>query len=522
MKRVIVAARVSTDAQAEHGRSIDTQIEAGRRYAAEHGFEVVAEIIDTCSGTIPIRERPGGRQIYDLIDRRAADALIFYTVDRATRDEDMIEIATLRRDVRLAGMELHYVDAGQADLSTLGGIVDTIKAAVAAEERKKIIERNTRGKRAKVEAGHWVGTGAEPFGYRKQGKGQDAHLVIHEGEAAVVRRIFDLYVGTGGQLPLSIWGIAAVLNAEGVKTPARPGRPGRPAGRYWRSCTVYFILKQRTYIGEIHYGEAVGAAPELAIVDAELFDQAQARMKVNGLRARRNRNRDYLLVARIRCACGRAMTARARKGKYLYYACSCLSIPPHARTCHEQSVRADRLDADVWVWLSGLLRDDEHLNAGLDRLAEREAAQLAPKRDQLAKKREKIAQAERRVGRFVAQYSDATKDELKALRAQVREESRKLDDLRAECARLEADLEQGDASATDRARILADAAELRECLEDPDAKERAYILDRLNLRCAMRRDEGGALVADVSCMLAGREWPIAPHASSVIRITTRV
>src|SRR3954465_729546 len=37
-------------------------------------------------------------------------------------------------------------------------------------ERRKIIERTTRGKRDKLSSGLYIGTGRPPFGYRKEGK----------------------------------------------------------------------------------------------------------------------------------------------------------------------------------------------------------------------------------------------------------------------------------------------------------------------------------------------------------------
>ena len=193
--QAVLAARVSSEGQAKYGYSIGTQFKAMREYAAVHGFTVIDEVADDCSGTIPIRERPGGAKLYKYIDGHKADALIFYTLDRATRDEDLIEISILRRDLRQAGIELHWCDSGKSDLGTMGGVIDTLKAAGAAEERKKIVERTRRGKVGKAQAGKWVGNAPEPYGYMRIGKGKTVALVIHEPEAAVARRIFWAYTG---------------------------------------------------------------------------------------------------------------------------------------------------------------------------------------------------------------------------------------------------------------------------------------------------------------------------------------
>ncbi len=133
--RAVLVARVSTPLQAEQGRSIESQFEAMRQYAARIGATVIDELEDDISGVVPIRERKGGQALYRYIDRRECDAVIFYTIDRITRDEDLIEINVLRRDCRNAGIELHYAaDGGKADLTTWGGVIDTLKAAGAAED----------------------------------------------------------------------------------------------------------------------------------------------------------------------------------------------------------------------------------------------------------------------------------------------------------------------------------------------------------------------------------------------------
>ena len=55
-KRAVLYARVSTDEQAEHGYSLQTQIEACQRYAESHGLSVVAMFKDDYTGTKLARE----------------------------------------------------------------------------------------------------------------------------------------------------------------------------------------------------------------------------------------------------------------------------------------------------------------------------------------------------------------------------------------------------------------------------------------------------------------------------------
>lgn len=290
-------------------------------------MEVIAEIQDEVSGAIPIRQRPGGERLYEFIDDRKVDAVIFYTVDRVSRDADVIEIHELRRDIRNAGMELHYVDSGQADLSSLGSIMDHVRAAVAADERKKLEERTTRGRNAKARAGKVVGGGRAPYGYRFA----NGSLEIVEDEAKIVREIFNLYVrGDESGKNLAIGAICRRLNDFGIKS---------PRDKAWQKYTVRSILINETYAGLWHYGKIITehrkvkkrpkeehiAVTVPAIVDRDTWELAQTQRQTNIDLNPRSTKRDYLLRSMFKCGwCGSAMVGVATKSgrrNYGYYQC---------------------------------------------------------------------------------------------------------------------------------------------------------------------------------------------------------
>ncbi|WP_322204672.1 recombinase family protein, partial [Acutalibacter intestini] len=65
----------------------------------------------------------------------------------------------------------------------------------------------------------------------------DGKMVVKEDEAAVIRRIFDLYLqGVGKQ------NIANILNAEGV--------PRRYGQKKWHHTTVDYVVKNERYMGD--------------------------------------------------------------------------------------------------------------------------------------------------------------------------------------------------------------------------------------------------------------------------------
>jgi DNA invertase Pin-like site-specific DNA recombinase len=97
-KKAILYARVSSDEQAEHGYSLPTQLEAMRKYATEHYLQVVAELVDDCSGTIRIYDRPQGKHVLAMLERNEAEALVFHTFDRLSRN--LILVANPRDQIQ--------------------------------------------------------------------------------------------------------------------------------------------------------------------------------------------------------------------------------------------------------------------------------------------------------------------------------------------------------------------------------------------------------------------------------------
>ena len=70
--------RVSTRSQAIDGYSIDFQKEECRKYSARMGFQVTGELVDVCSGAIPMIERPSGNELYNQIAAGSFYHLVMY------------------------------------------------------------------------------------------------------------------------------------------------------------------------------------------------------------------------------------------------------------------------------------------------------------------------------------------------------------------------------------------------------------------------------------------------------------
>jgi site-specific DNA recombinase len=482
-KRTILYTRVSTDEQAEHGYSLQSQLEESRRYAAIHNLVVIAEISDDRSGSI--LERPGLDRLRDMIGQRKIDAVVVFSPDRLTRN--LAHSLLLREEMSQAEVELHFCNRGKTENTPEARMTANIEAVFADYWREKIIESSRRGRLAKAASGKWPCDGHAAYGYCKIGLARDAELAIDEAEAAVIRRIFALYTGAGDGKPMPMSMIAATLTHECV-TPPNRGSGAKHPGKIWHKGTIYKLLDRRAYIGEFTYGEHIIELPELAIVDDETFDAAQRR-RSNG-RARtvvQHRKYDFLLAGHITCTCGMSMSANAmQKGKYRYYSCNSKAIHSRITTCRERKVRAPEAEEMVWAWLKDLLCDEAALEQGIQELTNRSEQDLQETRVRLKTIEGLQAKAVARIERLATAFADEA-DEIvaAALRSQMQAAGREREALNAERELLQAKLVQEEFTENERDEIKRLAGEIGQKLSDPPFEQKRALLNLLDVQITL-------------------------------------
>ena len=506
-KRAIICARVSTLAQAESGHSIPTQFDLMRKYANREGLTVIAEVQDEISGTIPIRLRPGGAKLFEYIDSRTADAVVFFTVDRVTRDEDLIEINTLRRDVRNAGMELHYAnDGGKADLSTLGGMIDTIKAAVAAEERKKIVERTTRGRNQKARDGKIIGAWRAPYGYKRQ----DDALIVDDKEAEIVRWMLNWYAyGDETGKPMPCAAIRRKLAEMHIATPAQGLADARRkrAPFSWNERTLRQILKNETYAGVWRYGKRIGkngqggarkledtiAVTVPAIIDRATWQTAQDRLSEMERTAsgRRANPRQFLLRGMVHCGKCKCSMCAMKNGKHYAYRCT----QRHHRVasvdtkCPQRRVITHILENAVWAWVLDIVTDpvkfEARARAAMD--AEREA--MGPRLARLEALPALIAKCDREIAKLARTMAGQKGRVLAHLQTQADELNALYDGLTHEQAEIQAEAEAARISEQDLIELVAFMRDASDELKEADFELKRATLEMLQTVVVVNGDQ---------------------------------
>ena len=115
----------------------------------------------------------------------------------------------------------------------------TIAATVAENDLQVDSERQKWSFKHRFESG-WISIGSGMYGYTMT---EDNNLVIVEEEAAVIRRIYDMYIGGMGSTA-----IAKVLNAEGVRT---------WYGKQWSALHILELMANEKYMGDAMMGKSV-------------------------------------------------------------------------------------------------------------------------------------------------------------------------------------------------------------------------------------------------------------------------
>jgi len=526
-KKAVIYARVSTEDQAEHGYSLQSQIEACELYADSQSFQIEETITDDCSGAK--LERPGLDLVRDQIDQNIVDAIIVYTDDRLSRN--LAHSLLLREEWRSKEIEIHTVTRGILEDTAEGRLTENIHAVIAEYEREKIRERTRRGRIAKARSGKPVLMGNPPFGYLKEGKGRNGKLVRNEEELHVVQTIFEWYVnGNGNQRRLSLREIARRLNQRGALTPT--------SGIPWSNIGIHRVLASEIYAGVTHYGKTKVnngirekqprdkwieiPVPHLAVIDRSLFDAVQEIKKRNIQLSKRNRKRKYLMSGFFRCGtCGSVMVGYQRQG-HLRYQCSKNWKRPHEEPCltSNRSVVTHKIDNVIWDWLCWLLSDDANLEAGLNEMANQREFNLEDKRRNMKTIEGLIIKKERTVERLISEMARNESIILDAFRKEIKGATDQKKALQAEYALLCKEIESKAITEEMWEGIMQMAANVRQRLPNATYKDKRWLMDVLKVKVKFVVD-GEKPSLHVRCDLPYSDMSIAVRASQKIRRPTK-
>jgi site-specific DNA recombinase len=345
--RAAIYARFSTDKQRD--ASIDDQFRECERVAKTAGLEVVSRFEDKgiSAGT---HQRPGYQAMLSEARAHNFDVLISEDISRLWRNRSEYG----QRSAELEDLGVHLLTCVGDDTRRDGwGLVLQIKQAVAEQARREASYRTRRGLEGNALSGK--PTGGRAYGYVPAGDSATGQIEVEPTEAAVVRRIFELYADG-----VSPRGISASLNDEAIPSPgSKWQRTERRHDSKWLASAIHGdvnrgtgMLNNKRYIGVITWGRsewkrsaadsknrrhkllADGSAHErieerLRIVSDDLWQRVKARQALQshvsggkvkaGLRRRRpggGHPGKYLLSGMLKCAACQASFALSNGTRY--------------------------------------------------------------------------------------------------------------------------------------------------------------------------------------------------------------
>jgi site-specific DNA recombinase len=343
MTVVAVYCRVSSAEQERRG-TIEAQRTTLLAYAERQGYTVAAVYCDDgkSAGTGKLAERDAFARLLVAAERHEFTAVLVVNIDRLTRTDDLIERAAILGPLQRAGISV-ITPSGTIDLRTFtGDLMAGLEAAMAAMERRKILQR-TQGGKDRVMAQGGKPHGVTPYGLRYS---KQAGWSIDAEAADVIREIHRRVASEE-----SCVRIALDLHARGV----------RPPGKRWGHTSVWSIVRQarERYAGRWLANERREQwVPVPRILTDEEIDRAELALfdaRGRGLEHRTTRVYLFDRHAATCTRCGGWIGVRGHGREDIGYTCRNRSHVPvgHPSRCDLPIVRVDRTDGQFWDALSG-------------------------------------------------------------------------------------------------------------------------------------------------------------------------
>lgn len=138
--KCLIYTRVSTDRQEN-----DNQIAQLREFAEKSGWEIIDIVTDVCSGGTTAEQRQGLSKVFSLASRKKFDVLLFWSLDRFSREGSRKTLEYLTR-LDACGVKWHsYTEQFISSCGIFADAIISIMAALARQEKIRIQERTKAG-----------------------------------------------------------------------------------------------------------------------------------------------------------------------------------------------------------------------------------------------------------------------------------------------------------------------------------------------------------------------------------------
>ena len=352
--RCAIYTRKSTEEGLEQEfNSLDAQRDAGEAYIASQrhaGWTPITEHYDDGGFSGGSMHRPALQRLLADITAGKIDCVLVHRVDRLSRS--LLDFAKMMEIFDKYQVAFVSITQQFNSATSMGRLVLNVLLSFAQFEREIISERTRDKIAASRRKGLWCG-GMPVLGYDVDGFGK---LIINDGEAEQVRRLFALYVQHG-----SLRRVLQETDRLGWRTKCWQTHKGdQRGGRPFTKSTLHQLLTNVTYVGKVRYKHEFHDGEHQPIIDNDTWDQVQRLLRHNGRsEPHAHQQSDALLKGLLFCRlCHHAMTpahSMVRGKKYHYYICTTRQ-KLGAHRCPSKPLPADTMEHAVLEQLRTLAR----------------------------------------------------------------------------------------------------------------------------------------------------------------------
>lgn len=287
--------------------------EAFIRSQKHEGWQLIKTAYDDGGISGGTMERPALKQLLADIEARRIDAVVVYKVDRLTRS-----LADFAKMVEIFDKQaISFVSVTQQFNTTtsMGRLTLNVLLSFAQFEREVTGERIRDKFAASKKKGIWMG-GPVPLGYEVK----ERKLLVIPKNAEIVRNIYRRYLELG---------CVRLLQKEIVDSGLRS-----PKGHIISRGSLYKILSNPVYIGQIRHKGVCYPGQHEAILEQDLWDQVQKHMadNRNGTKSRHQTEPSPLRTKLFDVSGERLVPVYAKKKgrRYRYYISQSLTNAPRS------------------------------------------------------------------------------------------------------------------------------------------------------------------------------------------------
>ncbi len=272
IRRCAVYTRKSSEEGLEQDfNSLHAQREASEAFIKSQqgeGWKLVKTAYDDGGLSGGNMERPALQRLLEDIRHGLIDVVVVYKVDRLTRS--LADFAKMVEVFDAQGVSFVAVTQQFNTTTSMGRLTLNVLLSFAQFEREVTGERIRDKIAASKRKGLWMG-GCPSIGYDVR----DRRLVVNQAEATIVRQIYQRYLKTG-----SVPKLKKALDPDGVVSKIRVSRKGiRSGGQSFSRGALYELMSNPIYIGEIRHKQERHPGQHEAILDRNLWEKVQKRLR---------------------------------------------------------------------------------------------------------------------------------------------------------------------------------------------------------------------------------------------------